>query len=205
MYSQYLRTDADYRYYYEVNAINKVVFRIAAGIGKPLKNFPQLPFERSFYSGGANGIRAWQSHTLGPGSYADDGIFSFDQFGDGQLEGNVEYRFNIFKLLNGAIFLDAGNIWLRAPAVNRPGGDFQFNRFYKEIAVGSGVGLRFDFNFFIIRFDLGLKVRDPQFAENKRWVINNLFDPEWKNNYQTTHNNRNYGFFAFNIGIGYPF
>jgi outer membrane protein assembly factor BamA len=205
IYSQYLRTDADYRYYYNVNEISKIVFRIAAGIGKPLKNFPQLPFERSFYSGGANGIRAWQSHTLGPGSYADDGLFSFDQFGDGQLEGNIEYRFNIFKMLNGAVFMDGGNTWLRVPAANRPGGDFQLDRFYKEIAVGSGIGLRFDFNFFIIRFDLGLKVRDPQFSESKRWVINNLFNPEWKNNYRLTHNNSKYGFFAFNIGIGYPF
>ncbi len=205
VYSQYLRTDADYRFYYNLNDISKIVFRIAAGIGKPLKNFPQLPLERIFYSGGANGIRAWQSHSLGPGSYADDGKYSYDQFGDGQLEGNVEYRFKIFKMLNGAYFIDGGNTWLGKPRIDRPGGDFQFNRFYKEIAIGSGIGLRFDFNFFIIRFDLGLKVRDPQFEENKRFIIQNLFNPAWKNDYQSTHNNTKYDFFTFNIGIGYPF
>jgi outer membrane protein assembly factor BamA len=205
VYSQYLRMDVDFRYYYNSNELNKVVFRIAAGIGKPLKNFTYLPFERSFYSGGANGIRAWQSRTLGPGSYSDNGQFSYDQFGDGQLEGNVEYRFKLFKMLNGALFVDAGNTWLRQADPSRPGGDFQFDRFYKEIAIGSGAGVRADFNFFIIRFDLGIKVRDPQFAENKRWVIQNLFNPAWRNDFRETHYNTKYGFLTYNIGIGYPF
>ncbi|OFY85551.1 MAG: hypothetical protein A3F72_10295 [Bacteroidetes bacterium RIFCSPLOWO2_12_FULL_35_15] len=205
IYSQYVRIDADYRYYYNSNEINKVVFRVAAGIGKPFKNFPTLPFERSFFSGGANGIRAWQSRTLGPGSYSNNGQYVFDQYGDGQLEANVEYRVKLFRIINGALFADAGNIWLRKPDPNRPGGDFQLDRFYKEIAIGSGVGLRADFNFFVIRFDLGLKVRDPQFDETKRWVIQNLFNAEWKSNYQDNHNNKKYGFWAFNIGIGYPF
>ena len=205
VYSQYIRVDADYRYYYNSNEINKVVFRIAAGIGKPFKNFRTLPFERSFFSGGANGIRAWQSRTLGPGSYSNNGQYVFDQFGDGQLEANAEYRFKLFRIINGAFFVDAGNTWLRQPDASRPGGDFQLDRFYKEIAIGSGVGLRADFNFFVIRFDLGLKVRDPQFDETKRWVIQNLFNPQWKSEYQDNHNNKKYGFWAFNIGIGYPF
>ncbi|MDQ3048205.1 MAG: BamA/TamA family outer membrane protein [Bacteroidota bacterium] len=205
VYSQYVRSDVDYRYYFNSNEINKVVLRFAAGLGIPLINFPALPFERSFFSGGANGIRAWQSRTLGPGSYASTGQFTFDQFGDGQLEGNIEYRFKLFKMLHGAVFIDAGNTWLRQADPNRPGGDFQFNRFYKEIAIGSGAGVRADLNFFIIRLDVGLKVRDPQFAEPDRWVIRELFDPEWKRNYRETHNGRKYGFLAFNIGIGYPF
>jgi outer membrane protein assembly factor BamA len=204
-FSHYLRFDADYRYYYNSNEINKVVFRIAAGIGIPLVNFPSLPFERSFYSGGANGIRAWQSRTLGPGSYNSHGQFTFDQFGDGQLEANIEYRFKLFKMLNGAVFLDGGNTWLRQVDSSRIGGDFQLNRFYKEIAIGSGVGLRADFGFFIIRFDIGLKIRDPQFDEDKRWVIQNLFNPEWKRLYRVNNNNSKYNFVAFNIGIGYPF
>ncbi len=208
-FSQYLRVDADYRFYYNPNEINKIVFRIAAGIGKPLTNFPSLPFERSFFSGGANGIRAWQSRTLGPGSYSSD-VFSFDQFGDGQLEGNIEYRFKLFKMLNGAFFMDAGNIWQRPLAGNiwlhpnetaRPG-DFKLNRFYKEIAIGSGIGIRADFSFFIIRLDIGIKVRDPQFEEKKRWVIQHLFD-NWKHDNRV--NGNAYNFFAFNIGIGYPF
>ncbi len=202
-YSQYIRMDADYRYYLNSNELNKVVFRIAGGIGKPLTNFKVLPFERSFFSGGANGIRAWQSRTLGPGSYFNK-VFSFDQFGDGQLEGNIEYRFNLIKFLNGAFFIDAGNTWLSKPDITRPGGDFQFKRFYKEIAIGSGAGIRADFNFFIIRFDLGVKIRDPQFSENERWVIQHSFDRKWKQEYFIT-NNREYSYLAFNIGIGYPF
>lgn len=205
VFSQYLRFDADYRYYYNSNEINKVVFRIAAGIGIPLVNFPSLPFERSFYSGGANGIRAWQSRTLGPGSYNSQGKFTFDQFGDGQLEANIEYRFKLFKMLNGAVFLDGGNTWLRQVDSSRIGGDFQLNRFYKEIAIGSGMGLRADFGFFIIRLDMGLKVRDPQFVETRRWVIGELFDPEWKRLYRVNNNNAKYNFVTFNIGIGYPF
>ncbi len=204
-YSQYLRIDGDYRYYFNSNEINKVVFRIAAGIGKPLANFTALPFERSFFSGGANGIRAWQSRTLGPGSYDDGEEISFGQIGDGQIEANIEYRFKMFKMLKGAIFVDAGNTWLQKKDISRPGGDFQFDRFSKEIAIGSGVGLRADFSFFIIRFDIGLKVRDPKFSEDKRWVIENLFDAEWKRVYRTNNSNRKYDFFTFNLGIGYPF
>lgn len=205
VYSQYLRVDGDYRYYFTANEINKVVFRIAAGIGVPLKNFSSLPFERSFFSGGANGIRAWQARTLGPGSYADDGTYRFDQFGDGQLEGNVEYRFKLIKWLNGAFFVDGGNVWLREKNASKPGAEFEFDRFYKEIAVGSGLGLRADFNFFVLRLDMGVKVRDPQFSEQKRWIIGNLFNPVWKMNYRDTHNNRKYNFLVFNIGINYPF
>ena len=164
-----------------------------------------MPFERSFYSGGANGIRAWQARTLGPGSYNDGEEISFGQIGDGQIEANVEYRFKMFKMLKGALFIDAGNTWLQKKDPGRPGGDFQFDRFSKEIAIGSGVGVRADFNFFIIRFDVGLKVRDPKFNENKRWVIQNLFDPEWKRVYRLENSNRKYDFFTFNLGIGYPF
>jgi len=205
VYSQYLRMDADFRYYLNKNEINKIVFRIAGGFGRALENFPALPFERSFFSGGANGIRAWQARTLGPGSYSDDGNFSFDQFGDMQLEANVEYRFKLLKKLNGALFVDIGNTWLRKAESSRPGGNFELNRFYKEIAIGSGTGIRADFSFFIIRFDIGTKVYDPQFDENKRWVLGKMFDTEWKNNYKQEHNNNKYTFNTFNIGIGYPF
>ncbi len=204
-YSQYLRIDGDYRYYLNSNELNKLVFRFAAGIGKPLANFPALPFERSFFSGGANGIRAWQSRTLGPGSFNDGEEISFGQIGDGNLEGNLEYRFKLFKMLKGAFFIDAGNTWLMKKDPSRLGGDFQFDRFHKEIAIGSGAGLRADFNFFIIRFDLGIKVRDPKFTEDKRWVIQNLYDAEWKRQYRVDHSNHKYNFFTFNLGIGYPF
>lgn len=205
VYSQYLRIDGDYRYYFNSNEINKVVLRVAAGIGVPLKNFSSLPFERSFFSGGSNGIRAWQSRTLGPGSYADDGNFSSDQFGDGQLEANVEYRFKMFKMLNGALFVDAGNVWLRHANPSKPGAEFAFDRFYKEIAIGSGLGIRSDFSFFVLRLDIGLKIRDPQFAEDKRWSIKNINNAQWKSDYKLSHSNHKYSFLVFNIGINYPF
>ncbi len=168
-----------------------------------MANYNVLPFERSFFSGGSNGLRAWQSRTIGPGSYSAQG-FSYDKFGDGQLEGNIEHRFKIFKMLNGAIFVDAGNVWLRKPdptgpgLTSRVGGDFQLNRFYKEIAIGTGVGVRADFSFFIVRMDMGIKARDPQFAENDRWVLQHLFDNEWKQK-------NSYSFLTFNLGVGYPF
>ncbi len=205
VYSQYLRMDGDFRYYFNKNEINKVVFRFAAGIGKALANFPTLPFERGFYSGGANGIRAWQAKMLGPGAFNDESEFSIGQVGDGQLEGNVEYRFKLFKMLKGALFMDAGNTWLWQKDPNRIGGEFQLDRFYKEIAIGTGIGLRTDFSFFIIRFDLGLKIRDPKFPENNRWVIQHLFNPKWEQLYVVTNSQRPYNFFTFNIGIGYPF
>lgn len=203
-YSQYLRTDIDYRYYFNLNEINKIVLRIAGGIGIPLVNFTSLPYERRFFSGGSNGIRAWRSRTLGPGSYRPKKNTGFDQFGDGQLEGNAEYRFKLFKFLHGAVFVDAGNNWLRREDITRPGGDFKFDRFYKELAVGTGIGLRGDFNFFILRVDIGIKVRDPQFDEKDRWVIEHWFDKNWKQDYRTANSGRGY-FTVFNIGIGYPF
>jgi outer membrane protein assembly factor BamA len=201
-YSQYLRADMDFRYYKKIADHQQIVFRVAGGIGKTLANLQALPFEKSFYGGGANGIRAWQIRSLGPGSYL--GSYNFDQIGDMQLEGNTEYRFKLLKQLNGALFIDAGNIWQLKVSPGFSGGDFQSNRFYKEIAIGSGIGARLDFSFFIIRFDLGIKVRDPQFNESERWVIPHLFDNKWKLDYRSTHSS-SYSFTNFNLGIGYPF
>jgi outer membrane translocation and assembly module TamA len=202
-YSQYLRSDVDYRYYLDIGELGRIVFRIAGGIGKPLTNFKVLPFERSFFSGGANGLRAWQARTIGPGSYSDQTL-SYDRFGDGQLEGNIEHRFKIFKMLNGAIFVDAGNVWLQKQDTTRLGGDFKLSRFYKEIAIGTGLGVRADFNFFIIRLDMGIKAYDPQFAESERWVLPHLFSKQWKQDYKDTYDTK-YNFATFNLGIGYPF
>ncbi len=202
-YSQFIKADADYRYYWDIHDLGQVVFRIAMGIGKPLDNFDVLPFEKSYSGGGVNSLRAWQAMTLGPGSYYNN-TFSFDQFGDGRLEANVEHRFKIFRLLNGAVFIDAGNIWLERPDATRPGGEFKLDRFYEQIAIGSGFGARLDFNFFIVRFDLGIKVRDPQFSDADRWVIKHWFSSDWKNSYNTT-NGQKYNFTTFNLGVGYPF
>ena len=204
-FSQYLRTDFDYRYYFNSNEINKVVVRFAAGIGLPLMNFTSLPYERRFFSGGSNGITAWRSRNLGPGGYQDSLLAGYDQFGDGQLEGNVEYRFKLFKMIHGAVFVDAGNNWLRKTDAAHKNGEFKIDRFYKEIAIGSGLGVRGDFNFFVLRLDVGIKVRDPQFVETERWVISHWFDKPWKNDYKEAHHSKAYNFTVFNIGIGYPF
>ena len=201
-FSQYLRSDVDYRFYKRLANNQSIVFRAAGGLGKTLDNLSTLPFEKSFYGGGSNDIRAWPIRTLGPGSYS--GNTNYSQIGDMQLEANTEYRFKLLRQLNGAIFVDAGNIWLLHPNPTYAGGDFQWDRFYKEIAIGSGFGARFDFSFFIVRLDLGVRLRDPQLSENDRWVIQHLFDTNWYNSYEKAHGIA-YSFFNFNIGIGYPF
>ena len=160
----------------------------AAGIGVPFHNLTTLPFEKSYFAGGPNDIRAFPAGSLGPGSYNQEGGTIY-QLGDMSITANIEYRYKIFKMLNAAIFMDAGNIWLLRPDPQRPGGDFDVNRFYKEFAVGTGVGLRLDFDFFIIRTVFGVPLRDPSYSENDRWKFDKR--PLTKTN--------------LNFGIGYPF
>ena len=188
-FAQFLRFAYDYRIYKNIRKLGKVVFRATGGVGKPLHNLRVLPYEKSFFSGGPNSVRAWRARTIGPGSYNQEDDANFDKIGDAQMEFNLEYRFNIYKFLNGAWFVDAGNIWLRKTDAEKPGGDFKLNRFYKEFATGSGFGLRADFSFFILRFDAAFKVYDPKYNEGDRW----MFD---KKPLKTT---------IVNFGIGYPF
>ena len=190
-FSQFVKFDADYRVYFKIRKGSKLVYRVAGGIGKPLDNLSVLPYEQSFFGGGPNGIRAWRARTLGPGGYSqpDNVTARYDKIGNVQLESNIEYRFHIFKSFYGAWFIDAGNIWLTYDDPSKPGGKFSFNNFYKEIAVGSGFGLRYDFSFFILRLDAAVKIRDPKYAENDRWT----FDKAPLNSA------------VLNFGIGYPF
>jgi outer membrane protein assembly factor BamA len=191
-FSQFVKLDVDYRFYIKVRKLSKVVYRLAGGFGKPLKNLTSLPYEQSFFGGGPNSNRAWRARTLGPGSYSQpDSIAArYDKIGNIQLESNIEYRFHIFKSFYGAWFVDAGNIWLSYNDPNKPNGQFMFDKFYKEIAIGSGFGLRYDFSFFVLRLDAAMRVRDPQYAENKRWVFGT----------QTLRQSA-----ILNFGIGYPF
>lgn len=191
-FSQFVKFDADYRFYFKVRKLSKLVFRLAGGIGKPLKNLTYLPYEQSFFGGGPNSNRAWRARTLGPGSYAQPDSISarYDKIGDIQIESNIEYRFHIFKSFYGAWFVDAGNIWLSYKDPNKLGGQFKLDQFYKDIAIGSGFGLRYDFSFFVLRLDAAMRVRDPQYAENKRWVFGT----------QTIKQSA-----ILNFGIGYPF
>ncbi len=168
VYSQHLKMTSDFRYY--INGFNKTLaMRLYAGLGLPYLNSTVLPYVEQFFSGGAYSIRGFTARTLGPGSYHEVESSYIDQSGDMKLEGNLEFRFGISKILKGALFLDAGNIWLINEDENRPGSNFNINTFYNQLAVGSGVGLRFDFNFFVLRTDLGFPLRTPYLQDDKNW------------------------------------
>jgi len=188
-FAQYLKTDLEYRRGLLIDKYNAVVFRAFGGMALPFGNSDQVPFERKYFTGGANGIRAWPVRTLGPGSYKANTNEFPNQSGDIKLEANAEYRFAMIGDFEGALFLDMGNIWSLKD--NRPGTEFDFSRFYKEIAIGTGAGLRYDFSFVIIRVDLGIKVHDPSKNIGERWVPANTW---------LTKDNINIAF-----AIGYPF
>jgi len=190
-FAQYLKTDLEYRYGYMLDRYNSVIGRLFMGVGLPYGNFDQLPFEKKYFTGGANGIRAWQVRTLGPGTYKASPDDYPNQSADIKLEGNLEYRFRLLGRVEGAFFLDAGNIWAINKDDNRDGAVFKFDRFYQEIAVGTGTGLRFNFNYFIFRLDLGMKLRDPSLESGKRFIIGSY-------PIQADH-------FNLSFAIGYPF
>jgi len=209
-FAQYLKTIHDFRYYNVPNEKMSTAYRFSVGVGLPLENLDVLPFEKSFFAGGANGIRAWQARTLGPGSYRDPEQ-NFDKIGDILLEGNIEYRFDITDIFEGAFFVDAGNIWNINPQPARPGAVFAIDRFLGEIAIGLGTGARFNFDFFLIRLDLGLQVKDPSLDRGERW----LFQPKTDYNAYidgvnaTREDLPDLPYYRWqwnlNIGIGYPF
>jgi hypothetical protein len=186
-YAQYFRPDFDFRYYHVLNANNTLVYRLVTGIGIPYLNGFALPFEKAFYAGGANDLRAYRARSVGPGSYVN--AQSFEQTGEIKINANAEFRFDIFKILQGATFVDAGNIWLIKDDPNRPGGQFKANKFINEFAIGGGLGARLNFTFFIIRLDAGVPIKNPALPIGDRWVISNP-------NLKTV---------TFNLAIGYPF
>lgn len=173
-YAQYLKTDFDYRYYIPFSAKQTLVLRGFGGIGIPYGNAIALPYEKSFFSGGANNLRAWQLRQLGPGSFAGTSEKKLDRVGDLTLGMNAEYRFPIFSILEGAAFVDAGNIWLLRQTPNTLGGKFEFDSFWKEFAVGIGLGLRINISFFIFRIDFAVKALDPALPLGERWVLNKV-------------------------------
>lgn len=207
-FAQYFRGEADLRFYNNVNDRNAFVLRAYGGLGVPRKNAITLPFEKSFFSGGANGMRAWQARTLGPGSSRDALLpQTFNNIGELKLEGNFEYRFKFTKMLNWAFFADAGNIWLLQEDSNRKGAEFKADRFVSEIAIGGGFGLRIDFDYFLVRLDVGMQLKDPAKVQGERW----LWQPkdEYLSYLASTGNAvdrlklRNNT--VFNLGIGFPF
>lgn len=196
IYSQFLKLSADTRYYR--NFRNKsLVFRFFAGTGIAYSNSDVMPYVEQFYSGGSNSIRAFQARYLGPGGTPppepnEEGEVIIDQTGDIKLEVNMEYRFRISKIVHGALFLESGNVWLLNPDDIREGADFAFSTFASQLAVGTGFGLRFDFDFFILRTDFGLPLRTP--------YINEATGSNWIRNRGEMFNNA-----IFNFAIGYPF
>ena len=186
-YAQFVRTDVDFRQHIKLNDNSWLVFREFLGLGLPYGNSLDMPFERSFYAGGTNGMRGWRYRTLGPGAYkpTEDDI---EQIGDMQLELNAEYRFTIYNSLKGAAFADAGNIWTYHPNSALPEGNFRFDTFYKQLAMDVGFGLRFDIKFIVVRADLALALLYPYKDETGSRILLNP-DNNW----------------TLNIGIGYPF
>ncbi len=185
-YANYLLTDLDFRYYHTYTRKKSIAFRSAFGIGIPFTNSFSLPFEKSFYLGGANSMRGWKMRSLGPGSSLNEQ--TFESIGDIKIETNIEFRFPIWDYFRGAIFADAGNIWLIRPNLTLPNGEFKTSEFYKEIALDAGFGLRLDFDYFLIRFDAGIPLIDPKYIHSS--------EPTPAISLKNT---------VLNFGIGYPF
>ncbi|MBQ3710682.1 MAG: BamA/TamA family outer membrane protein [Bacteroidales bacterium] len=190
-YAQFLRADVDFRQYYKLADKTWFVCRQLVGCGMPYGNSYDMPFERSFYSGGSVGMRGWKYRKLGPGSYQPtNGDNNIERIGDIQLELNSELRFPIYNSFNGAVFLDAGNIWNYHANPLLPGGEFNFNTFYKQIAVDAGFGVRLDFNIAVVRVDWAFPLRNPYpDAYDNYWIIDDF-------NILNTH---------LSLNIGYPF
>ncbi|HET7119027.1 MAG TPA: BamA/TamA family outer membrane protein [Hanamia sp.] len=197
--SQYLKAQADVRYYWEINPKTRLANRILFGFGYPYGNSQQLPYIKQFFIGGNNSIRAFRSRSVGPGTYrnpdADSLSFFPDQSGDIKLELNSELRFKFNSILEGALFIDAGNIWLYRKDTLEPGGVFNKN-FMNQLAVGTGVGLRINLSILLLRLDLGMPLREPWLPNGQRWVIDQIDfgNKEWRR--------KN---LVFNLAIGYPF
>ena len=206
-YAQYVKFEQDFRLYRRIDELNSVALRVYPGIGIPYGNLKVLPFEKSFFAGGANGIRAWQARTLGPGSFRDTtALETFNNIGDIRLEGSVEFRFKLTSMLEGALFVDAGNVWLLREDALRPGAHFEADRFVSEIAVGAGFGARLDFDFFLVRFDLGLQLKDPRKIPGERWIWQpNTEFKEYLSTFNPDGEVRVGVPIQFNLGIGYPF
>lgn len=222
-FSQYVRGEADLRIYRGFGNEKQFVFRINPGIGIPYGNSSQLVFEKEFYAGGANDMRAWLPRTLGPGQFNRSSYTSndlrerlkyLDQFGEIKIIGNAEYRYKIAdnffgSKLKGAFFTDFGNIWRLKQTPDNLRGEFKLNNIWQSTAIGIGTGLRFDLTFFVFRLDAAFKFKDPQFDGADQWVLirhaNELFhNYDFKNNYQQT-NGESYNFMQLNFGIGLPF
>lgn len=190
-YSQYVKGEFDYMIARNFSDRHSLAFHVGTGIGYPYGNSRVLPFEKRFYAGGANGVRGWGVRTLGPGSYdSRNSVTDFiNQCGDIRLDLSMEYRMKLFWVFEGAMFIDGGNIWTIHNYENQPGGMFHFNTFWKQIALAYGLGLRLDFQYFLIRFDLGIKAHNPAKGQQPWPII-----------HPSLHRDA-----TFHFAVGYPF
>ncbi|MBK7172921.1 MAG: BamA/TamA family outer membrane protein [Bacteroidales bacterium] len=186
-YAQYVRADADFRKFWKTESGRTFAVRFMAGTGIPYGNSVGIPFEKSFWLGGANDMRGWKLRTLGPGAYTNDSV-RYDRTGDIMLFSSFEYRLPVYSFLNAGIFMDMGNIWLRQDNPDFPGGTFRFSNVANQLAMNTGLGLRFDFSFFIFRLDWAFRIKNPEY-ENQ-WFHQNDFRLKKA---------------VWNFGIGYPF
>ena len=190
-YSEFVKGDIDFARSYTIDTRNSVAFHLGLGLAYPFGNSSEIPFERRYYSGGANSNRGWNVRSLGPGSMKKEVNTPFvHQAGDIRMDASIESRSKLFWKFELAFYVDAGNIWTIQKYDYQPDGNFDFNRFYKEIAVSYGLGLRLDFDYFLVRLDTGLKAYNPQERGSKKWAIS---DPNFGEN------------FAWHFAVGYPF
>lgn len=211
-YFQFLKFSSDFRWHISISEKTGIATRFNFGLAYPYGKNRALPYEKYFFAGGSNSIRAWPPRRLGPGSAppkenqdpGKDGLFdySIEKPGEILLEANIEYRGKLVGFVDWAAFIDAGNVWRWYRELNsegneiQPGANFSFNRFYKEIALGGGLGIRFNFSFLVIRFDYAIKMYDPARQEGSRWILDNI-------NWSSLGGEPGQG--IWNIAIGYPF
>ena len=192
-YAQYARGTFDFTRNIDLSFNNQLVFHVGFGIAYPYGNSTILPFEKRFFSGGANSVRGWSVRSLGPGKFVGkDGRIDFiNQTGDMKLDLNMEYRAKLFWKFSGALFIDAGNIWTLRDYEDQPGGKFEFSEFFNQIAASYGLGIRMNFDFFIVRFDMGMKAVNPAYEDQKGHFP--LLHPKFSRD------------FAFHFAVGLPF
>ncbi|MCF0159394.1 MAG: BamA/TamA family outer membrane protein [Bacteroidaceae bacterium] len=192
-YAQYIKGDFDISKSIRFDEKNSLALHLGFGIAYPYGNSTILPFEKRYFSGGANSVRGWSVRTLGPGSYAgkDKGIDYINQSGDVKLDLNAEYRTHLFWKIDGAVFVDAGNIWTLRNYKDQPGGQFRFDKFYKQLAASYGIGFRLVFDYFILRFDGGMKAVNPVYTNNKEHFC--FLHPDFSRD------------FTFHFAVGLPF
>ena len=221
-YYQFVKLETDVRFYKSFGNEKQLVLRLNPGIGYAYGNIKSMPFDKQFFAGGSSGVRAWQARTLGPGNYnrsvldsasTRNNLRNLDQIGDVKFEGNLEYRFKILDdfvgtKLKGAAFVDFGNIWnLRNKSFE--GSQIKLNKIFNQTAIGTGVGLRIDVDFFVFRLDAGFKFKDPQFEGKDQYVYKLWFNKEdrkaFQSSYRITNKPDEYSLMQLQFGIGLPF